>query len=104
MLKIATLSLAALLALASPSFAENTTIAPPKAECIAPIKFGEATRIEGADLIQFREIAKGLPEQVDLVLILKAVPVAITFVKGCAVGVGHLIPRAVPSKPEGEAI
>lgn len=101
MLKIATLSLAALLALASPSFAIGPRIVD-KIECVAPTVFGDAIRIEGDDLIKFREIAHGLPEQVDLVLLLKDTPVAIAFVKGCAIIAGH--PASAPSKPEGEAI
>jgi hypothetical protein len=82
-LKLA-LSLAALLAFASPSFAQ-------KVECVSPDKFGQdVTRIEGADLVQFREIANGLPEQADLVILLKVAPVAVVFAKGCAIGTGHL--------------
>jgi hypothetical protein len=86
-LKLATLSLAALLTLASPAFAAN--------KCITPDKFAGATKIVGDDLVKFREHAKGLPEQVDLVLLIK--PVAIAFVKGCAVGYGVLAPAAKPA-------
>lgn len=91
MLKLATLSLAALLALASPAVAKTATAAPPetKAKCLAPAKFPDAIRVAGDDLKKFREaVAVGLPEQIDLVLLLKTAPVAVAFVKGCAVGYG----------------
>jgi len=89
-LKLASLSLVALLALASPAPAAVATSKP----CIAPEKFPNAIQITGDDLKSFREIAKRLPEQVDLVLLLKteAAPVAIAFFKGCAVGYGVLGP------------
>lgn len=86
MLKLA-LSLAALLALVSPAIAQKT-------ECIAPTTFEAAVRVEGADLIKFREMSKNLPEQTDLVLLLKNTDIAVAFVKGCAVVVGHLYPAS----------
>ena len=94
MLKLATLSLAALLALATPA------IAAPK--CIAPAKFPDAIKVSGDDLVKFRKIAKGLPEQVDLVLLLKTAPVALLFVKGCAVGYGVVGPISAPAKPSDD--
>ena len=104
MLKLA-LSLAALLALASPSFAERSDPSPDleKVRCIAPDKFGtEVTRIEGADLVKFREIANGLTERADLVILLKIAPVAVVFSKGCAIGVGHLrAPASAPKSDDG---
>jgi hypothetical protein len=98
-LKLA-LSLAVLLTLASPSFAKKSDPSPDpkKVECIAPDKFGkDVTRIEGDDLVKFREIANGLTERADLVILLKIAPVAVVFSKGCAIGVGHL--RAPASAP-----
>jgi hypothetical protein len=68
------------------------TVAPPKAQCLAPEKFPDAVKVAGDDLTKFREIAVGLPAQVDLVLLLKSAPVAVAFVKGCAVGYGQLGP------------
>lgn len=97
MLKLATLSLAALLALASPAIAA-------KKDCLAPGKFADALQIKGDDLKKFREIAAGLPEQVDLVLLLKTAPVAVAFVKGCAVGYGTFVAVAPPKAPEGEKL
>lgn len=96
MLKLATLSLAVLLALASPAIAA-------KKECLAPAKFPDAIKVAGDDLKKFREIAVGLPEQIDLVLLLKTAPVAVAFVKGCAVGYGVFAvkPKAAP---EGEKL
>lgn len=91
MLKLA-LSLAALLAFASPSFAKQSDPSPDpkKVECIAPEKFGtDVTRIEGDDLVKFKEIANGLTERADLVILLKTAPVAVVFSKGCAIGIGH---------------
>lgn len=105
MLKLASLSLAALLAFASPVAAKSTHAAPPdkpeKVRCIAPTKFPDAIRVEGSDLIKFREIARGLPDQIDLVLLLKSAPVAVAFVKGCAVGYGQLGTR--PAAPPDDA-
>src|SRR5665811_1341588 len=100
MLKIATLALV-LLGLASPSFAKNTTAAPPKAECTAPTAFPSSVKIEGADLVKFKQIAS-LPEQVDLVLLLKNTPIVVLFVKSCVVGYGVIGP--VAAKPESETL
>lgn len=89
------LSLALLLAFASPAFAA------PKTECIKPEKFPNAVRLEGDALKKFREHATGLPEQVDLLLLLDTAPVIVAFVKGCAVGYGVSVPV---KKPEGETL
>lgn len=106
MLKLASLSLAALLLVVSPPvFASDlpmdggwSLLVPVKKECFAPKSFGpDVIRIEGAKLEELRK-ATGLPKAVDLVLILKAAPVMIAFVKGCAVGYGN-IEIAKPTVP-----
>jgi hypothetical protein len=107
-MKIASLSLAALLALSSPAIAARSNAAPEAAKaakCTPPEKFPAADRIEGADLKKLRELSAGLPEQVDLVLLLKNSPVAVAFVKGCAVGYGviELAPKGAPkSAPKSD--
>ncbi len=101
MLKLASLSLAALLSVASPVLAKPPIAAPPTAKCIAPTKFPDAIRVEGAALVKLREIARGLPDQVDLVLLLKTAPVAVAFVNGCAVGFGQLAPLGLKPADDG---
>lgn len=80
MLKLATLSLAALLTLASPAYA--------KPACTKQAAFPGAIEIKGDDLAKFRAVAAGIPEQVDLVLVLKEAPIIVVLVKGCVVGYG----------------
>lgn len=92
MLKLA-LSLAAILILTTPSFADT--------KCTAPTKFVGATEIAGDDLVEFKKASTGLPEQVDLVLVLKDAPVLVAFVKGCAIGYG-IVTQVAPKSDDGK--
>ena len=69
---------------------------PPQRACIPPDRFPTAIRLEGQELELFKHDparSMNLPEQVDLVLLLRSGPFAVAFIHGCAIGVGAIQPK-----------
>lgn len=107
MLKLATLSLAALLSLASPVFALGAGKAPGPAAalaCTSPetivAKLPEPVliKLDGDKLAAFKAAYPQIPGAIDLMIVFGAKNakafIGVSFVKGCSVGYGVLPPSA----------